>query len=109
MPEGSHVRWLPPERSVGRAQPLHPPCPLQAFCPLQACFSVLQPPCPLQAFCPLQACLPPLESSSCCASLVRSIGVEARVLVGAGAPETIPETAAAIKIEIMVVTSFFSV
>src|SRR5688572_18274579 len=36
---------------------LQPPCPLQAFWPLQACLSVLQPPCPLQAFWPLQACL----------------------------------------------------
>jgi hypothetical protein len=56
-----------------RDQPLQPPWPLQSFCPLQACLSVLQPPWLLQSFCPLQACFAgvaagaPAEGEACVA------------------------------------------
>src|SRR5687768_16262984 len=83
-------------------QPLQPPWPLQAFCPLQECLSVLQPPLPLQAFLPLQVCLPSLLSARIRASFTPSAWYASSVTWLFCAPAKIPEIAAAMKIEVIV-------
>jgi hypothetical protein len=71
---------------------------LQAFWPLQAFLSVLQAPCPLQSFCPLQACFAGVVAAppEAAGAAVVAAGLFAGG-VDSPQPIRIPPTAAAMK------------